>query len=161
MEKKTAKKSKAKKAMIALVIVALAVVLAFVFAYAFGACGWKYNAKLYDYEQIWVSEEFLENNTTPQIINDQRRYGEVFKDFSIKIDFEKEMLLVNIVTTIYFDRDYNISRIQKKGTSLKISYRMESKMACDASMPGKRCLVVKMKKLEIISVEFIEQKMWF
>lgn len=79
----------------------------------------------------------------------------IFESFSDSIDFEKEMLIIYIFTTINPD-PCKINKVFIDEDVLKINYKFQrSKIGSDnTSSPTQRCLLVKIDKHEVASVEF-------
>lgn len=141
-----------------------------------------YNAVLYDNAGGWMNDEFLINNIvsgsrptivdgddTPildtedfppfrtHIINDINVFNEVFKEFPVEVNFEKEMLLIYIVTNFYMGNSYKISSIKLDGDNIAIEIKRQGtvKVVHAASAPKTRCFVVKMDKKDINTATFI------
>ncbi|MCI8988202.1 MAG: hypothetical protein HFK05_00430 [Clostridia bacterium] len=50
-----------------------------------------------------------------------------------------------------------MKNISLDGQTLNVKIKLENKDVKDATMPYQRCLMVKLDKVEIMSVEFIEK----
>jgi hypothetical protein len=141
--------------------------------------GGEYNATLYDDAKEFMKSDFLLDNLTYgiyyngetlrdesknptykiYIVREQSAFEQIFNGFPTEINFENEMLIIYIFTTIY-SRPCSIKRISiydKIGHfALKIEFKIESVQFghYDSSMPYQRCFVVKMARLNIDEVIF-------
>ncbi len=141
-------------------------------------CGNNYNAKLYDNANDYIKKEFAAENPTRGsyygeqdfyaddtypatrtfIVDNQDKYDKIFIDDleEFGISFDKQMLIVYTVTTVYHRNNWIVSADEHSGV-LTIKYKMEEKFGVgDASQPYQRWFVVKLDALNITSVEFIE-----
>ena len=129
-----------------------------------GACGGnKFNAVVIEPGLLRFGNEAIEGNLTYNelgvlesgtlIIKEQKEFEKVFCDFNI--DIEQEMLLVHMFTSPH-SRPCKIRSIKLDDGILKIDFKMkDGKLGYgDASNPQLRIFIVKMKKLEIVAVEF-------
>ena len=92
------------------------------------------------------------------IVDSEEKFSEIFSDFPIEINFEKEMLVLHMYTDIY-PRPVYMQSISLKDGNLKVVFRMKPNAPGynDATMPGQCCVAVKMDKKDIQSVEFIKK----
>ena len=119
-------------------------------------CGKTYNAVMYDNAGEYVNGVFLsEHSAGSFVIRSREKFEEIFLDFSEDVDFEKDMLLLHVFTTIY-GRPCKIKSINVNKEKLQVNYEMVKPKAGihDASAPSLRCLVVKMDKLDVTEVSF-------
>ena len=89
------------------------------------------------------------------LIKTQEEFDQILKDSSIECDFEQEMLVVHTFTTIAgVNQNSELKRIRLKGNKLIIKCRMERlKGYYNASIPWQKWVVIKMKKVDVESVE--------
>ena len=171
---------------LAIKIICVGVVLVIMTLGLFAGCGNQllYNAVLYSNAKEWMNEEFLKKNLTrgSQYVNEEGEivsadgesyletktfiiqsnedFNEIFTEFPPEIDFEKDMILIYIFTTTTGIQPYDIKNVNLDGSIVKIECKLKrySGIAKDSlSAPGQRCLVIKMDKLDITSVEFIRK----
>ncbi|MBP5308346.1 MAG: hypothetical protein J6Z34_04330 [Clostridia bacterium] len=133
-------------------------------------CG-NYNAEIYDNAQIYLKEEYAEennprnknpeglNDTVTKIINDYASFNNAFESFPENIDFDNKIVVLYFFTDIYAKRNCKINSIKLRGGDLKILINHKRAVSCarvkDASSPTLRCLAVIMDKIEIDTVDFI------
>ena len=150
-------------------------------------CGNTYNAELFNNAEQWILDDFLRENrvkayypnesydendeqsesyiyeetaplTRTFIIADDKAFGEIIKENAIAVNFANEMLLLYIHPEIYPGRNYSLKKITVEGKKVSVSVKIEKRSGVgDAAMPAQSCLLVKMDKIEVDSVEFIEQ----
>lgn len=147
-----------------------------------GGCGKAntYHSVMYSDAKAWMKEsflvenltrgayyndEFLDDNVYPQaitaLIKSQQEFDIAFMEFPTVLDFDNEMLCLYIFTCVYMARPYEISKISLEEKLLTIKVKsIPPKIGAigDASIPLQRCLVVKMDKLDVSTVEFSEKK---
>ena len=74
------------------------------------------------------------------------------------IDFDTQMLVVYTFETIYH-RNNNLVSLEADEDVLTITYKMEKKSGVgDASQPYQRWFVVRLDKLDVDSVVFVEKE---
>ncbi len=145
------------------------------------ACGNKYNATIYSDTKALFNEDFLKENLTRSshyfndkgeitasadqsypkfltfIVTTQEEYDSKFIEFPPMVDFEKEMLLIYIFTAIK-PNAYEIKKISLNNETLKIDFIAKRsggfKFRNDTTIPMQKWLIIKIKKMEIMSVEF-------
>lgn len=104
---------------------------------------------------------FLDDNSYPKnythLIKSKEEFDSVFAEFPSEIDFTQKMVCIFIFTCNY-TRPYEISSISVDNQVLTIEVKsIKPKGAVGDAVPSwQRCLVVEMNKLDIISVEFVE-----
>ena len=138
-----------------------------------------YNAVIYDDTEKCMDEEFLTENITrgayfegintddnsypksvTRLIKSREELGAIFAEFPTEIDFDNTMICLYIFTCHYMGRAYEISKITVDNQILKIdikSVRPKRGAFGDATKEMQRCLVIKMDKLDVTSVEFTEK----
>ena len=110
---------------------------------------------VYDHSKgEWIIDETLPRSRT-FIIKEQNEFEDIFCDVPSWIDFNKEMLLVYIFPSSY-GRPCKFKSVKTDGEILEIYFTMgKSKSGYgDAGSPQRRIFAIKMKKLEIVAVEF-------
>ncbi len=150
-----------------------------VMAFSLGACENKipYNAVMYDDAGKWIAEQFLLENITQgayfegintddnsypksvaRLIKSGEEFEAIFTEFPLEIDFDKSIVCIYVFTCNYV-RPYKINKIVVDNQTLKIEVKsVKPKEAVgDAVRSWQRCLVVKMDKTDVISVEFTEK----
>lgn len=136
-----------------------------------------YNAKFYDDAGKWIHQEFLIENLTrgayfegqntdddsypksvTRLIKSKGEFDAIFAEFPMEIDFDKSMICLYIFTCNYV-RPYEISKITIDNQMLKIAVESIKPKGTtgDAVRSWQRCLVVKMDRLEIDTLEFTEK----
>ncbi len=137
----------------------------------------RYNAQLYDNAGEWMHQDFLIENLTrgafynddfldddsypknfTYLIKNKEEFDSVLAEYPTEVDFNKRMLCVFVFTCNY-TRPYKIKNISEENQVIKIevkSMKTSNNAIGDACIPWQRCLVVEMNKLDITSVEFIE-----
>lgn len=146
-----------------------------------GCNGNKYNAVIYDNANEMLHKDFLKSNLTlgsryfdedklvvaddesyPKfrtfVVRTQEDFDSKFVEFPSDVDFEKSMICIYIFTTIYPSRSWEINNIRFKDETLKIEFKMKKPTygQKDASQPQQKCLVVKMDKIDVAVMEFVQ-----
>jgi hypothetical protein len=144
----------------------------------------KYNAVIYGVPYIvrsWMKDDFFENNLThgswsyaqeqyvqgdeyPQqnniIIRNLDEFKEAFAKFPVEVDFKKDMILVHGITTAS-NRELILTDAVLDGQTLYIKYwfpALDGPAPPNASMPLTKWTVVKMDKLDIKTVVFLQSE---
>ena len=142
-----------------------------------------FNAVLFDNAGQWVDLDFQRENLTrgywdslylngelintdetyPEermfILNDKAEFDTIFNEFPSGVNFEKEMILLYGITSIYI-RPVMIEKIKLENEKLNITLKYVRLVPPgqphppDASVPQMRWFVVKTDKLDIDTVEF-------
>ena len=89
------------------------------------------------------------------LVKTQEEFDQILKDSSIECDFEQEMLVVHTFTTIAgVNQNSELKSIRLKGNKLIIKCRMERlKGYYNAAIPWQKWVAIKMKKVDVESVE--------
>lgn len=152
--------------------ISLGLVLIMIFSLLTGCSNIKYNAQLFDSATDWIKEEFINDNLVGYseddsypaervfAVKNQEEYDEIFiesiDDFDV--DFGTQMLIVYTFETIYH-RKNNLVSLDVKEDVLNITYKMDKKSGVgDASQPYQRWFVVRLDKLDVDSVVFVEKE---
>ena len=152
--------------------ISLGLVLIMIFGLLTGCSNIKYNAQFFDSATDWIKEDFIndnlvgysENGTYPTervfVVKNQEEYDEIFiesiDDFDI--DFDTQMLVIYTFETIYH-RNNDLVSLEVNEDVLNITYKMEKKSGVgDASQPYQRWFVVRLDKLDVDSVVFVEKE---
>lgn len=152
-----------------------------------GCGGNTYNAVLYSHAEDWISEEFLSENKVKAyypnkdyvegesdsadryiydkesptsrtfIISKQNEFDEICSKYNSTIDFDSQIIILYVFADVNPNRDYNLDKIILEEQSLRIYYRLERKNLDDTTAPYPRCFMIKMDKVDIMSVELIEK----
>jgi len=104
-------------------------------------------------EEYYYDEESPASRTF--IITDREKYNTVFVEDSLKVDFEKEMVILYIFPDVY-SREYQLEELSVNDQIVTVKYKLESSDKKDATAPYQRCMVLKMEKSDVLSAEFIE-----
>ncbi len=144
----------------------------------------KYGAKMYDKGKSWIKEDFLKENKTygayydngysvgsesyigyydnesPRtrdfFIDSKEKLDEIFNEFPEAVNFDEEIIILHTFTTTVGHRNHVLKRVALDDGNLKIFFDAKIRRGiCDEAMPGQKWLIVKMKKAEFSSVEFI------
>ncbi len=107
-------------------------------------------------EKYYYDEESPRDRTF--VIDNQDTYDMIFNENALAVDFEKEIVYLYTFADVYPTRNYYIDRISLEEDKVVICYKLEKKNVNDSTAPFQRCLIVKMKKLNLSNVEFIEQR---
>lgn len=146
----------------------------------------QYNAVIYSNADKWIKQDFLKENrvkayyvndsydegvtdisdkyvyddVSPSsrtfIINEKDEFDEVFTKFDCSVNFESEMILLYIFGDIYPSRYYELADTVLEENTLVIKYKIMRNNTDDAVMPYQRALAVKLDKLNVNKVNFIE-----
>ena len=118
----------------------------------------EYNPDMIYDEENWV-EKYIYDKESPKnrtfIIKDEITFNNIFKENSFDVDFDKEMVILYMVSDVC-PRECYILNILNDDDILTIQYMHKFSNAYDTVQPYPRCMVVKMKKMNITGVEFIE-----
>ena len=152
--------------------ISLGFVLIMIFSLLTGCSNIKYNAQLFDSVTDWIKDDFindnlvgyLENSSYPTervfVVKNQEEYDEIFVESidDFDVDFVTQMLIVYTFETIYH-RNNNLVSLEVKEDVLNITYKMDKKSGVgDASQPYQRWFVVRIDKLDVDSVVFMEKE---
>lgn len=152
--------------------ISLGLVLIMIFSLLTGCSNIKYNAQLFDSATDWIKEDFIndnlvgysENSSYPTervfVVKNQEEYEEIFLESidDFDVDFDTQMLVVYTFETIYH-RNINLVSLEVNEDVLSITYKMEKKSGVgDASQPYQRWFVVRLDKLDVDSVVFVEKE---
>lgn len=106
-------------------------------------------------------EKYIYDENSPRsrsfIITEENEFKSIFTDCPIPVDFDKEMVLLYIFGDIYPNREYYLKKTSLDNKTLNIYYKLESTNKKDATAPYQRCMMVKLDKLDITEVNFIEK----
>ncbi len=151
--------------------IALGLVLLMIFTLFTGCSAIKYNAELFDYANDWIKEDFINdnpincfaNNEYPTervfIVNSQEEYNKIFNENSneLKVDFATQTLVVYTFGSIY-RRNCDLVSLTIADDVLTITYKTENKSGVgDATKPYGRWFVVKLDKIQVDTVVFVEK----
>ena len=102
----------------------------------------------------WYDDKSPETRT--YILSEQGEADNIF-DLSPKFDFEKERVIVYCWTEIYI-RKVILKSVKTDGDTLKIKFTLKKPgwNVGDATMPQRRILVIRLKKVSFSSVEFTQ-----
>lgn len=107
-------------------------------------------------------DEYYYDETSPEyrtfIVDDQDTYNTIFKENSLTVDFDKEIVYLYIFADIYPSRNYVIDNILLEEEQVSIYYKLEKDNKKDATAPYQRCLIVVMEKTNTSNVKFVKQK---
>ena len=135
-----------------------------------------YHAVIYNDAEQWMKEDFLKENITANaflyydeetssiitadssytrnythLVTDKSRFEEIFNHFPQDVDFETEMLIIYISTSVN-KRERFIKNLSVDDNVLNLSFYSKDTNDFDSVQPYQRCLVVKMDKISIQSV---------
>ena len=85
-------------------------------------------------------------------------YEKIFKADEIEVDFDKEIILLYVFSDDEFYLDYYIKDISVVGKQVSVYVQKERTDKKGATMPAHRCIAVKLDKLDVDEVEFIEKQ---
>ena len=131
-----------------------------------------YGARLYDnIDRNLVLDTFRWNNpiyvTTENpshpdsrsfVIADKATYDTVFVDSAFDINFDKEMILLCTFDNCYPRRSYYLDKISIKDGKAIVYIRMQRRNVKDCAQVYQKWIAVRMRKVDIDSVEFYEWK---
>ena len=154
-------------------IVKVGLALLLIFSLLPGCSNVKYDAQLFDSASAWIKEDFINDNpvvyysgnsTYPTervfVVKNQEEYDEIFNESidDFDIDFETQMVVVYTFGTIYH-RNNSLVSLKVNEDVLTVTYKMEKKFwVGDASEPYQRWFVVRLDKLDVDSVVFVEKE---
>jgi hypothetical protein len=143
----------------------------------FAGCGdnkMPYNAVLYDDAIDWIDADLKDANITSGLVaNDEHLQKSYFwlivsqADFidkinepQINVDFDKQIVVIYTFTTVYATRKYNLYNLSVNGDILTVEYKIEKNQGIvgNASRPKQRWFIVTLDKVDVQSVNFIENK---
>ena len=126
-----------------------------------------YNAKLYNiyYSQSGSGENVLSDDETyPEsrtfIVENSEVYNRIFNNDieNFDVDFNKQMLIVYTFMAINH-RNLKLISVNLQDAILRITFESVSKSGIgDTCIPYQRWIVIKLDKIEVKSVEFINNK---
>ena len=121
-----------------------------------------YDIDVYDYStNSWIKQT-QRDPTSPKtrdiIVDSEEKFAEVFNSFHSNIDFENEMLVVHMFTVINC-RPAILNKIVLENGNLQVYFRIQDARpnVNDTTMPGQKAIAVKIKKIELNSIEFIQK----
>ena len=117
-----------------------------------------YNQEIQYDNENWVSKYYYDENapkTRTFIIKDENTFNEIFTENSMDVNFEKEMVILFIKRDVC-PRDCYLLSISNNNGKLTFKYMHKFSTGNDTVQPYPRCIAVKMKKMDITSVEFID-----
>ena len=135
----------------------------------------KYHAVTYDRAISWLNDDFREENITKMatmqdnpdpapyditlVIKEQSAFDNAFAEFSVEVDFEREMLVLYFFTDFNYSRPIYVTNVQLSGRLLDITLTHlmaplgpNGKPPKDASKPTHRCIVVQMDRVDVAVV---------
>lgn len=166
-------------------IIGLFIFIAFI-CFLSGCNDNKYNVVIYNNATEWISEDFLKDNkvkayylnedyiegesdlsnkyiydeTSPTfrtfIITQQDEFVKIFSKYDGAFDFENEIVLLHIFSDVNPNRDYHIKKVNYQNQVLTIHLQLQNKASHDSTAPYQRCIMIKIEKLEIDSINFIK-----
>ena len=122
----------------------------------------RYRARLYDCCNDCIEPMFYVTDLAdePFIITDESVFNAVFIDSPFKVNFDKEMVIVYIYTTGEpSSRGYYLKKIEADRDTVNIYFESDKKPwdnRKDSVRPWERCIVFKMKKLNVTTVNVIK-----
>lgn len=95
------------------------------------------------------------------IITDEETFNSMYVEGALEVDFEKEMVILYMYrTSTHRSRVFKIDKIEVEGDTLNIYFKQKFDKdkigVSDAVMRYQRCMTVKMKKIEVSTVNFIK-----
>ncbi len=151
--------------------ISLGLMLIMIFSLLTGCSNVKYNAHLFDSATDWIKEDFISDNPVGYledvsyptervfVVKNREEYDKIFIESidNFDVDFSTQMLIVYTFGTIYH-RNNNLVSLEVKEDVLNITYKMDKKSGVgDASQPYQRWFVVRLDKLDVDSVVFMEK----
>ena len=77
----------------------------------------------------------------------------------INVDFDKQIVVIYTFTTVYATRKYNLYNLSVNGDILTVEYKIENQgIVGNATQPKQRWFIVTLDKVDVQSVNFIENK---
>ncbi|MDE5715154.1 MAG: hypothetical protein K2I42_03375 [Anaeroplasmataceae bacterium] len=106
------------------------------------------------------SSKYIYDEASPSFrtftIIQQDEFVKVFSKYDGTLDFENEMVILYIFSDIYPDRNCYIKKINYENKMLTVQIKLQNKPSKDSSAPYQRCIMIKIDKLEIDLIKFIE-----
>ena len=124
----------------------------------------RYRARLYDCCNDCIEPMFYVTDLAdePFIITDEGVFNAVFINSPFKVNFDKEMVIVYIYTTGEPpSRGYYLKKIEADRDTINIYFKSNKRPwddRKDSVRPWERCMVVKMKKMDIPTVTFTKTR---
>lgn len=99
----------------------------------------------------------IKDNDSPKsrtfVIDTESKYNDIFTTKPFDIDFNKQMIILYIFSSDT-TTNYILKNIEIKDKILKIKIKLENTNVDAGCILHQRCIVIKMNKVEINSVEF-------
>lgn len=110
--------------------------------------------------QTIPSDKYIRDTTSPSsrtvIISTQNEFDEKFINHPFDVDFDNEIIILYFFGDEYPNRDYKIEDINLDEQTLNIYIELENDSKKDAVMSYQRCILVKLKKTDFKTVNFIK-----
>ena len=110
-----------------------------------------------DYTKKYYYDQVSPNFWT-FIIEDQETFNQIFKENTLEVDFDTEMVFLHIFSGS--SNEYIIDMVGVEAQKACVYYKSKLRftLGVGASAPSRSCLIVKMSKMDITNVDFIEVK---
>ena len=110
-----------------------------------------------DYTKKYYYDQVSPNFWT-FIIEDQETFNQIFKENTLEVDFDTEMVFLHIFSGS--SNEYIIDKVGVEAQKACVYYKSKLRftLGAGASAPSRSCLIVKMSKMDITNVDFIEVK---
>lgn len=97
-------------------------------------------------------------STRTFIITEKEAFDKIFTNSPITINFDKEIIILYMFGSVYPDRqNYKLKKIEVEGDTATVYFKLDKRPwdnGKNAVMIWHRCMVVKMKKIDISTVTF-------
>ena len=99
-------------------------------------------------------------STRTFIITEKEAFDKIFANSPVSVNFDKEMIVLYMFGNVYPSRqNYKLKKIEVEGDTATVYFKMDKKPwdnRKNAVRIWHRCMVVKMKKMDISTVTFTE-----
>jgi len=115
--------------------------------------GYSFNSDGYGYVGYYDDESPI---TRDFFIDSKEKFDEILGEFPEAVNFDEEIIILHTFTSTVCHRNHVLKRVTLDEGKLKIFYDAKIRRGYDdGAMPGQKWLILKMKKTEFSSVEFV------
>ena len=104
------------------------------------------------------NDRYIKDNTSPStyqcVIDNEEDFGKVFAEFPPRVNFAEDMLVVYFYTETD-PKELRLDRLTLEDGALRVECKFPFSTKNDTVAPYRNCLVLKMDKVEILTVEFV------
>lgn len=105
-------------------------------------------------ERYYLDKESPKTRTF--LITDEDTFNEIFYEGALDVDFEKEMVILHIFRDWGSSRPYVLKNVSVDDDTVEISMRKQLSLGNSGAIPCQRCVVITMKKLDVVNAKVTE-----